>query len=61
VNEMEALTEMRFKGTDRQQAYCKTCKKWIEQVKVCLDCNTSIGIKDYVYCLDCNTAIVRSE
>jgi len=58
---MEKLTAFRFEGSDRTQAWCGTCKEWIEQVKVCLDCNTSTGIKDYVYCQECNTAIAMSE
>jgi len=58
---MEALTEIRFEGSDRMQARCETCNEWIEQVKVCLDCNTPSGIKDYIYCQECNTAIARSE
>jgi len=61
VIEMEKLTAFRFEGSDRVQAWCETCKKWIDQVKVCLDCNTAAGIKDYVYCQECNTAIARSD
>jgi len=56
---MEKLTEFRFEGSNRVQAWCEVCGKWIEQVKVCLDCNTSEGTKDYVYCKECNTAILE--
>jgi len=58
---MEKLTEFRFEGSDGVQAWCEICKKWIEQVEVCLDCNTSTSIKDYVYCQECNTAVARSQ
>jgi len=58
---MEKLTSFRFEGSDRVQAHCPTCKKWIHEVKVCLDCFTLDGFKDYIYCQECNTAIARSD
>jgi len=60
--EMEKLTKIEHvHGSEDLLAWCETCHAWIEQVKVCLDCNTSAGIKDYIYCQECNTAIARSE
>ena len=56
---MEALTEMRFEGSESMQAYCETCKKWIEQVDICLDCYPNDV--DYLYCQECNTALARSN
>lgn len=56
---MEKLTDFRFEGTDRIQAWCGVCKKWIEQVDVCLDCYPYD--RDYIYCSHCNTAIAMSE
>lgn len=59
---MEALTKIEHvHGSGDIIAWCEVCGNWIEQVKVCLDCNTSAGIKDYVYCQECNTAVARSD
>jgi len=56
---MEKLTEFRFEGSDRVQAWCPVCVKWIEQVDVCLDCYPHD--RDYLYCQTCNTAVARSN
>lgn len=57
--EMEKLTSFRFENTNRVQAFCEVCEKWIEQVDVCLDCYPHDV--DYLYCSTCNTAIARSN
>jgi len=56
---MEWLTEKRFEGSDRVQAWCPVCVKWIEQVDVCLDCYPHD--RDYLYCQTCNTALAQSD
>lgn len=52
---MEALTELRFVGTERVEAWCPICMKWIHEVEIVHDC------RDIIYCPDCKTALIRSE
>jgi len=59
VSEMEKLTTLRFEGSDKVQAYCYGCKKWIEQVEIIENCHPYN--RTYAMCPACHTGIVRSD
>ena len=56
---MEKLTDFRFEGTDRVQAWCPGCKTWIDDVDVIENCHPYN--RDYIMCPDCHTGIARSS
>jgi len=56
---MELLTKLRYEGTDRVEAWCAGCKKWIQEV--CLLDGCQPGNRTYVYCEECGEALIRSN
>jgi hypothetical protein len=56
---MEALTELRFEGSDRVHAHCPTCNKWIDEVEIIENCHPYN--RTYAMCPACHTGIVRSD
>jgi len=56
---MERLTEMRFEGTDRVEAWCPKCHTWISEVGMIEDCHPYN--RDYAYCEACHTGLLRSD
>ena len=57
---MEMLTKLRYEGTDRVEAWCASCKKWVCE-DVCLLDGCSPGDVTYVYHEDCGEALIRSK